>query len=802
MPYTQSNQPQTPNEGNSEALFSLGKYHYEKYVLSYGAEDFYTAKKYLQILAEQNNDDAQFLLGMLYKTKEGAHSKEAIHWFLQAEQNGVKDATDELNQFHYIKEKAEKGCPESLFQLGEYYEFQGFYADAVELWEKAAHYGHTTAQSRIYTYYKNNDNYTKTLYWEKILAEEERNKHIDIGISHFRERKYDKAICFFEKVIEKQDFTISNQYYLSQKEKLKYEAIYYLEKIAEKEKNESVISCLIEHYNGDISWMQGNENYIFWLEKLAKKGNREAYYYLGELFNKQGNMDSAIYWFRKWIGIEGADIHCELEKSYHKQENKESVLSIMDRLPEIKDSDELLYFGKWAYQKEYWEQALYWFGKLAETDSEKVIDTQEMCKWKKGTLFTPTLEWEEQWNKKEYIRAIDIVEEIYYFRIDYDSDVTLLDSDVYYEWEEKLAELGNKDAQCSIAQGYDHWDEDYEKAIEWYEKSAKQGKYQAQFRLGELLYELREDHNQAIYWLYQAQLHKRYEDELVLKVNPKSFKNLTQKSWDMVRHWYSTVAEKGDYLAQLHLGICYNEGLGTEKNTEKALFWLKKSLEHQCIETFRYLEKTKILDFENLYYEQIRKVEEAQPLKREFIQEWLAVNEELFYPLNNPDFEKQFRIKEIFPNFENEFQTEEMRPIIQQNHVIYIFYLMFRDFKTLTKHSPQKYGNLLNEYRSIVENKKKIWVFSPYYKKNVKIPENPTELFKWLLKTKEFGVHVMWNFEFYIADAYQKYNKKALKLYKPDFKQLLQFNKIHPMYWDIDEFHLYQEYGEDILNFI
>ncbi|WGU69066.1 hypothetical protein QIU18_09495 [Capnocytophaga canimorsus] len=110
-----------------------------------------------------------------------------------------------------------------------------------------------------------------------------------------------------------------------------------------------------------------------------------------------------------------------------------------------------------------------------------------------------------------------------------------------------------------------------------------------------------------------------------------------------------------------------------------------------------------------------------------------------------------------------------MRPIIQQNHVIYIFYLMFRDFKTLTKHSPQKYGNLLNEYRSIVENKKKIWVFSPYYKKNVKIPENPTELFKWLLKTKEFGVHVMWNFEFYIADAYQKYNKKSLKAIQTRF---------------------------------
>ena len=79
-----------PNEGNSEVLFSLGKYHYEKYVLSYEMEDFYTAKKHLEILAEQNNADVQFLLGMLYKTKEGSHSKEAIRWFLQAPQTELK----------------------------------------------------------------------------------------------------------------------------------------------------------------------------------------------------------------------------------------------------------------------------------------------------------------------------------------------------------------------------------------------------------------------------------------------------------------------------------------------------------------------------------------------------------------------------------------------------------------------------------------------------------------------------------------------------------------------------------------
>ncbi|ATA75333.1 tetratricopeptide repeat protein [Capnocytophaga canis] len=484
MPYTQSNQPQTPNEGNSEALFSLGKYHYEKYVLSYGAEDFYTAKKYLQILAEQNNDDAQFLLGMLYKTKEGAHSKEAIHWFLQAEQNGVKDATDELNQFHYIKEKAENGCPESLFQLGEYYEFQGFYADAAECWEKAAHQGCVLAQNKLYDFHKSNHNYVESEYWEAKLAQNEKDRQIELGALHLQLENYKEAIYYLKKIAvgegeygeypyQSYDDYIEEWLYGCHRETLQ-EAIYWLSRIARI--NENIKSYLIKLDEKFISLLY-TEKHIFWLEKLAKKESITAHEYLMLLYYEQGLFDPASHWY----------------------------------------------------------------GKSFETGNEQ---------------------------------EIKIIWKIYNSPFKYNS----LFSDTISYWEEKLAERGYAEAQYEIAN--DYFDKgNYEKAIEWYEKSAKQGHYWAQCYLGELLYEQVEDYNKAIYWLNQAELQKKDydDDESFLQVNPKSFKNLTQESWQIVLHWYRVAIEKGDYLGQLHLGICYNEGLGTEKDLDKALFCLKKS---------------------------------------------------------------------------------------------------------------------------------------------------------------------------------------------------------------------------------
>lgn len=695
-----------PNEGNSEALFSLGKYHYEKHSLSYGTEDFYAAKKYLEILAEQNNAEAQFLLGMLYKTKEGSHSKEAIHWFLQAQQNGVKDATDELNQFHYIKEKAENGCAESLFQLGEYYEFQGFYADAAELWEKAAHQGYVLAQNKIYDFHKSNHNYVESEYWEKELAQNDKGKQIDLGIRCFQYKEYDKAIYWLKKAVKQKVVPLGDYYYHSTcQENLKNEIIYLLKKIVEEENNLKALSVLEQE---NISYIEEYYQYIDRFENLAEKG----------------------------------------------------------------DSDDYLFIAKWTYQKGSWKKALYWLGKLAETYGDKPIDTQGMCKWKKGIRNNIlTSEWEEKWNKKKYIRAIDIIEEIYHFRYDYYLPL----SGMPY-WEKKLAELGNKEAQYEMASKYYLYEGDYEKTIEWYEKSAKQGYYKAQSKLGLLLYEGTEDHNEAIYWLNQAELQKKDYDEdgnLLLQANPKSFKNLTQESWQIVLRLYEIAAKKGDYLAQLHLGICYNEGLGAKKDLDKALYWLKKSLEYECIETFRYLEETKILKIENPYYEQIRKVEDAQPLKSEFIQEWLSANQELFNALDNPNFEEQF---EVFSS-----------SVVEKSQVSYIFFQFYRSFQNLLGVPLEVFRDSLNEYRSIIQGKRLI-AYNDCCEKNYLIPKNLEELFEWVIKNQD---HPECRIYLSYRDVHQKYGYGETKLYEPDYQELFDFYEIRNKYLYTDEFEAY-----------
>ena len=57
------------------------------------------------------------------------------------------------------------------------------------------------------------------------------------------------------------------------------------------------------------------------------------------------------------------------------------------------------------------------------------------------------------------------------------------------------------------------------------------------------------------------------------------------------RHWYRQefdkwfaghlpLAEQGYPLAECQIGFCYQEGLGVEKDLEKALYWTRRAAEH------------------------------------------------------------------------------------------------------------------------------------------------------------------------------------------------------------------------------
>ena len=49
-------------------------------------------------------------------------------------------------------------------------------------------------------------------------------------------------------------------------------------------------------------------------------------------------------------------------------------------------------------------------------------------------------------------------------------------------------------------------------------------------------------------------------------------------------YWYEKAAEQGHTKAQWLFGACYSQGIGVEKDTDKAEFWLLKSAQNGDIE--------------------------------------------------------------------------------------------------------------------------------------------------------------------------------------------------------------------------
>lgn len=116
-------------------------------------------------------------------------------------------------------------------------------------------------------------------------------------------------------------------------------------------------------------------------------------------------------------------------------------------------------------------------------------------------------------------------------------------------WYRKAAEAGNVDAMSNL--GYElmdkyQWDKDkQEEAIQWFQRAADQGNTVAMGNLG---------------WMYE---HGRG----------------VSKSMEKAFEWYLKSAEGGNDVGQYDVALCYEYGRGTAKNREKAIEWHKKSAE-------------------------------------------------------------------------------------------------------------------------------------------------------------------------------------------------------------------------------
>lgn len=122
------------------------------------------------------------------------------------------------------------------------------------------------------------------------------------------------------------------------------------------------------------------------------------------------------------------------------------------------------------------------------------------------------------------------------------------DGDAIY-WFRRAAEAGNVDAMVDLAYKLSQlykWDDDkLAEAIQWYQRAADQGNGYAMNRLG-LMYSKGEG---------------------------------VKQSKDKAFEWYLKAAEAGNAAGQYNAGLFYEDGTGTSKNREKAIEWYKKSAE-------------------------------------------------------------------------------------------------------------------------------------------------------------------------------------------------------------------------------
>jgi len=159
----------------------------------------------------------------------------------------------------------------------------------------------------------------------------------------------------------------------------------------------------------------------------------------------------------------------------------------------------------------------------------------------------------------------------------------------------RSADLGNVRSQNNfgvcLSNGYGI-EKNPEKAFSYFKQAAEKGLMQGQYNLADC-YEaghgVKRDLNLAMHWYQQAadngseDARKKFEE---LKAEKKQQEQTPfqqgmqywrKQDWNNAFKCLKPAAEAGDINAQAYLSVCYDVGLGVEKNSELMIYWASKS---------------------------------------------------------------------------------------------------------------------------------------------------------------------------------------------------------------------------------
>ena len=203
-------------------------------------------------------------------------------------------------------------------------------------------------------------------------------------------------------------------------------------------------------------------------EIAARKGNTDAMYNLGLLYDNEGDKEKVKKWYEKAASKGNTDAMYNLGILYYEEGDKEKTKKWFEKAASKGNTDAMYNSGILRYEEGDKEKAKEWYEKAASKGNVRAMTNLGVLYDNEGDK-AKAKKWYEKAASKGNTDAMYNLGILYYEEGD---------KEKAKKWFEKAASKGNTDAMYNS--GILHYEEgDKEKAKEWYEKAAAKGSKEA-----------------------------------------------------------------------------------------------------------------------------------------------------------------------------------------------------------------------------------------------------------------------------------------------------------------------------------
>lgn len=620
--------------------------------------------------ALSGNVKAQTALGTAYALGKGTERnlEEAAKWYKKAAENGDEAASELLSRLEEQQRKdTESNAGEPLkstekksknpkkflivlialialialvvvsrnskikaktqYSIGENYEKEHNFEEALNCYKKAAELGLPEAQHKLGSIYYSAKSFEEAFEWYKKAAEHDNAEaQAGLGLMYYNgegvEKNIEEALKWLKKaaengVVEAQS-SLGDIYFNEEDGMQDYkEAFNWFYSAAQKNDAHAQYCLAGMYYNG--TFVDKNYNDAFkWFLRAAERDNAAAQFELGRMFeNGEGveqNWGGALKWYRmaakngeeraaeklKELG-EAAAAHDEGIRTveYSGSEQVPSAQEVLKTLVEAAENGDefakeiLKSIEKKGFFESNDEEELYEDAEEpdSETEPEDAVTDEAVAKEseivqeadeteKRGSLSDAvhkvTTEHSEDKTKKSafakwlllFVMILTVAAFIFDFLQDYETDDSGEVTDA-----EDLFELGVKYYSGEGVR------QNYEKAAEYFLKAAEQGKPLAQAFLGEMYLNgtgLAQDSKKAFKWYMKAAEQGVPESQYNVGIMYYNGEGV-ERDFNAAAEWYKKAADQGYASAQLNLGRMFLLGEGVPQNMLEAERLYKRS---------------------------------------------------------------------------------------------------------------------------------------------------------------------------------------------------------------------------------